>query len=92
MKCPYCGGKTKTMQSRQRNEVYQRRHECKDCHRRYSTYELSIEEYKQLKKYKKRWECLEREGLHCDKGKILFECKPIFLRGCKDGETKSHLR
>ena len=79
MKCPYCGGKSKITQSRQRNKVYQRRHECNVCHSRFSTYELGVEEYKELNRYKKLWECLEREGLHCDKGRILFECKPIFM-------------
>lgn len=69
------------MQSRQRKKVFQRRHECYKCKQRFSTYEITTEEYKKLNNYKKICECLEREGLHCGKGKILFECKPISLKG-----------
>lgn len=66
MKCPYCGGKSKTTQSRQRIHAFQRRHECLKCKERFSTYEITEEYFDELNKYKKLIKCLERLGLHLD--------------------------
>lgn len=66
MKCPYCGGKTKILESRQQIERFKRRHECFECKKRFSTYEITKEKYDEIIKYKKIVKCLERLGLHLD--------------------------
>lgn len=45
MKCPFCGGKSAIRDSRQRKKYYIRRHECLNCHRRFSTHETYAKEY-----------------------------------------------
>jgi transcriptional repressor NrdR len=39
MKCPYCGGKTKVVDSRSAGEGIRRRRECLVCGQRFTTYE-----------------------------------------------------
>jgi transcriptional repressor NrdR len=39
MKCPYCGNKTKVIDSRNAGEGIRRRRECKACGQRFTTYE-----------------------------------------------------
>lgn len=51
MKCPFCKGNSKTLQSRQRQRAYQRRHECLICHKRFTTYEIQSQDYALLKSY-----------------------------------------
>ena len=39
MKCPYCGNKTKVVDSRSAGEGIRRRRECRTCGQRFTTYE-----------------------------------------------------
>lgn len=43
MKCPQCGGKTTTKQTRCAGDAVRRRHHCPDCGRRFSTIEMIYE-------------------------------------------------
>lgn len=64
MKCPYCGGKTRVSQSRQREKFFQRRHICQNCHTRFSTYEITTKEYRELIRYMKTVKVLESIGMN----------------------------
>lgn len=67
MNCPKCNGKSKTKDTRKKPGMIMRRHECFECHHRFTTYEIWADDYDELKKHKqtimflkKIWEI--REG------------------------------
>ena len=67
--CPICNGKTKCIDTRESGEVdnaIRRRYKCINCDYRYSTIEVSLEDYKRNEgayaKYKK-WRELLMEAL-----------------------------
>lgn len=47
MDCP-CGGKTEVIDSRALTDGRRRRHRCKACGERFTTYEITVEEYDRL--------------------------------------------
>lgn len=51
MKCPFCGGKSRILDSRQRIKYYKRRHECIVCHKKFTTHEVYAEDYTKPKAY-----------------------------------------
>ncbi len=67
--CPICNGKTKCIDTRESGEVdnaIRRRYKCLDCDYRYTTIEISIDEYIRKEKayYKfKKWRELLKEAL-----------------------------
>jgi transcriptional regulator NrdR family protein len=48
MNCKKCGGKTKVIDSRSASNGTKRRHRCKNCGYRFSTFETSIDVYTDL--------------------------------------------
>ena len=47
MKCPVCGGRSGTIDTRRRNDgLVWRGHECKLCQFRFSTFEIYAKDYK----------------------------------------------
>lgn len=51
MNCPWCNAKSKTKETRQKEGMTFRRHECLECHKRFTTYELYADNYRVLKGY-----------------------------------------
>ena len=51
MKCVHCGGRiyVKSAELRKRDILVYRRRECRKCGRRFSTYEILIEDYQDMK-------------------------------------------
>ena len=49
MKCPYCGGKSNTINTRHSDGMVRRRHECRLCQKRFSTFEIYAQDYKNTK-------------------------------------------
>lgn len=43
MKCPKCGAAGRVSDTRPRGETVMRRHQCTDCHYRWSSVEMAIE-------------------------------------------------
>lgn len=52
MKCPYCGGKSRITDSRERKSFRWRGHLCMSCGKRFSTHEIYSKKYtEELKAY-----------------------------------------
>ena len=49
MVCPGCGGKTRVVDSRKRQDSVKRMRECKTCRMHFTTIELDMDYYKSLK-------------------------------------------
>jgi transcriptional repressor NrdR len=45
MKCPFCGKRSKIIDSRQKKDYYFRRHECPACKKRFTTHEVYDKDY-----------------------------------------------
>lgn len=54
MKCPHCGSVdgSRIIDTRDANEARRRRHVCDKCEQRFTTYEISAEEYERLLRVK----------------------------------------
>jgi transcriptional regulator NrdR family protein len=52
MQCPSCHGDTQVVDSRQEDEKRRRRHRCRSCNLRFTTYEITAEEYERLQSVK----------------------------------------
>lgn len=48
MTCPVCGGDTKVLETRFREDSVYRRRECLICKERFSTTEIDVEMYKRI--------------------------------------------
>lgn len=51
MTCPYCGEKTRVVDSRTQEDSKYRRRECVECKHRFSTVEIDADYYEKLKGY-----------------------------------------
>jgi transcriptional regulator NrdR family protein len=50
--CPQCGNDTQVIDSRQDDEKRRRRHVCRRCNTRFTTYEITADEYDRLQSVK----------------------------------------